>query len=506
MIGALQTSEFLYEASLFPELEYTFKHALIHEVAYGSLLQERRKALHARVADAIEATYADRLAEHVERLAHHVLRAESWQQAVVYSGEAGRKASTRSADREAVAYFEQALEALRHLPDTRENLEHAIEIRLAMRPSLMTLGEIRRIGDHLREALTIAGALGDQRRLGRISAVMTNYFFATGKLDQAVEVGRRAVAVGEAIGDLSIQVTATEMLGNVYATGGAFHLAIDGYRWILAILRGDLLHERFGLASYPALSARHKMAVCLAELGELAEGAALAEEAVRLAEAPNRPSELAHALSDLGRLYLRRGDLPKAIPVLERAVALGNTQETPGISIRAMSSLGAAYTLGGRVGEAVPLLEQAVDQVASTRGWIFDSLPFSHLGEAYLANGQIEDAVQTSQQALDRALAHGERGSQAFALRLLGAIAARRLPPEPQLAEAQYREALALATDLGMRPLQAHCHLDLGKLYRRTGRADEAHAELATAATLLREMGMNLWLPEAEAELAETSR
>ena len=505
-IGALQAAEFLHVASVLPEPEYTFKHALTHEVAYGSLLQERRKTLHARVADVIEATYADRLAEHVERLAHHALRAASWQQAVAYAREAGRRASERSADREAVAHLEQALEALQHLPDTRENLEQAIELRLAMRPSLRRLAENGRIGEHLREAMAIAESLGDQRRLGQVSAVTTSYFLVTGELDRAVEIGRRAVAIGEAIGDLSIQVTATEMLGNVYAIGGAFRLAVDGYRWILATVKGDLLDERFELAQYPALGARHRLAWCLAELGEFAEGTVLGEESVRLAEALGRPFDLAYALSDVGRLYLRWGDLSKAIAVLERGLGLCRTQELPGITIQTIWPLGAAYTLGGRAGEAVPLLEHAVAWDRSARGRIFETVLLSHLSEAYLANSQIQDAVQAAQQALDRALEYGERGSQAYALRILGAIAAQRLPPELREAETPYRQALALATDLGMRPLQARCHLGLGKLYRRLGHSDEARAELSTAISMLRELGMTLWLPEAEAELAEAGR
>jgi class 3 adenylate cyclase/tetratricopeptide (TPR) repeat protein/DNA-binding XRE family transcriptional regulator len=396
-IGALQAAEFLHLASTLPELVYTFKHALTHEVAYSSLLRERRKTLHARVADAIEATYADRLAEHVERLAHHALHAESWQQAVAYSVAAGQKTSGRAADREAVAYFEQALDALRHLPETRENLEQDIELRLAMRPSLRRLAENGRIGGHLREAMEIAERLGDQRRLGQIFAVMTNYFLVTGELDRAVEVGRRAVAIGEATEDLSIRVTATEMLGNVYAIAGAFLQAVEGYRWILATLSGNLLHEHFGLAPYPALSTRHRMAWCLAELGEFAEGADLGDEAVRLAEALDRPFDLAYVLSDLGRVYLRRGDLARAIAVLERGLAICQTREMPGITIQTMWPLGAAYTLAGRAGEAVSLLERAAAQDVSHRGRIFESFLLVHLGEAYLANGQIEDAVRVSQ-------------------------------------------------------------------------------------------------------------
>jgi hypothetical protein len=111
-LARVQTSEFLYETHLFPELEYTFKHALTHEVAYGSLLQERRRALHARLVTAIELLYAERLVEQSERLARHAVRGEVWDKAVVYSRQAGQKAASRSVYAEAVAYFEQALDAL----------------------------------------------------------------------------------------------------------------------------------------------------------------------------------------------------------------------------------------------------------------------------------------------------------------------------------------------------------------------------------------------------------
>ena len=120
----------------FPSCEYTFKHALTHEVAYGSLLQERRRVLHARIVEALEALAGDRLAEQVERLAHHALRGEVWDKALVYCRQAGEKAMARSAHREAVGYFEQALSALPHLPETRDTREQAIDLRLALRSAL----------------------------------------------------------------------------------------------------------------------------------------------------------------------------------------------------------------------------------------------------------------------------------------------------------------------------------------------------------------------------------
>jgi class 3 adenylate cyclase len=147
----LQAAEFLYETSLFPERAYTFKHALTHEVAYGSLLQERRRMLHARIVEALEALAGERVAEQVERLAHHALRGEVWDKAVAYCRQAGEKALARSADREAVGYFEQALSALSHLPEQRDMREQAVDLRLALRTALMPSGDLGRVLALLRE-------------------------------------------------------------------------------------------------------------------------------------------------------------------------------------------------------------------------------------------------------------------------------------------------------------------------------------------------------------------
>src|SRR5262245_37804234 len=136
-LARLQAAEFLYETSLFPEVEYTFKHALTHEVAYASLLQERRRVLHGSIVEAIEKHYSDRLSEHVERLSHHSARGELWEKAVHYFHEAGKKASARSANSEAITCFEQALAALNHLPESRRRIEKALDIRVDLGPALI---------------------------------------------------------------------------------------------------------------------------------------------------------------------------------------------------------------------------------------------------------------------------------------------------------------------------------------------------------------------------------
>jgi tetratricopeptide (TPR) repeat protein len=167
--------------------------------------------------------------------------------------------------------------------------------------------------------------------------------------------------------------------------------------------------------------------------------------------------------------------------------------------------LGAAYVQSGRVPEALPLLEQAVAHAASMREIDFQSHRLACLGEAYLAAGHMDEALAAAVQALEISREHKERGWEAHALRLLSDIAAQRDIPAVQAAEEHYRQALALAEDLGMRPLQAHCHLGLGILYTKIDRREQAHGKLSTAIELFRAMQMTFWLAQVETTLKQTT-
>jgi class 3 adenylate cyclase/tetratricopeptide (TPR) repeat protein len=229
-LAHLQAAEFLYETSLFPEREYTFKHALTHEVAYGGLLRERQRLLHGRIVAAIEQHDADRLADQVERLAHHALRGEVWDKAIAYFRQAGDKAVARSASREAVTCFEQALVALEHPPEGRERHEQAIDVRFGLRPALGQQLEFGRVLTYLREAEGLAQVLGDQHRLGWVTAYMANDFWATGDPQRAVEVGQRALALAETLGDTALQAVTHLFLGRAYHGLGDYPRAIDFLR------------------------------------------------------------------------------------------------------------------------------------------------------------------------------------------------------------------------------------------------------------------------------------
>jgi tetratricopeptide (TPR) repeat protein len=501
-LAHLQAAEFLYETRLFPEREFTFKHALTHEVVYNGLLQERRRVLHAQIVEALEALSADRLAEQVERLAHHAVRGEVWDKALTYCRQAGAKASTRSAYREALAYFEQALTVLPHLPERRETLEQAIDLRLDIRSALLRLGELGAIFDHLRAAETLATALDDQRRLGWVCAYMTTSIQTIGDYERGLAYGQRALAMATASGDFALEMMATFNLGLYYSLLGNYRQAIHFHRKNVEALVGEWLYEHLGSVTPLSVTSRFRLIWSLAELGDFIEGHTQGAEAVRIAETVEQPFPLSNAYLGIGLLHLRQGDLPQAVAWLQKGLEICQTTDVRLQLPLAAGALGYAYTLSGRPTEAQPLLEQAIEQTAAR---LMSPYPLwvAHLGEAHLLAGRLEEAHQLAERALTRARDTKQQAYEAYALRLYGEIAAHGESPEVEQADASYRQALALAEELGMRPLQAHCHRGLGTLYATVGQKEQAHAALSTAIEMYRSMEMMFWLPQTEAALAQ---
>jgi tetratricopeptide (TPR) repeat protein len=501
-LGHLQTAEFLYETGTLPASAYTFKHALTQEVAYESLLQERRRVLHGRIVEMLERLYPDRLAEQVERLAHHALRGEVWNKALTYCRQAGEKAVAQSAYREAEAYFEQALSTLTHLPETRDMREQAIDLRFALYAALLPLGNSERIVACLREAESLAAALDDPRRLRQVALFLPNRFYRMGAYDQAIAAAQRALALATASGEVGLYAQANYYLGTASQAQGDYRRAIDCFRQTVVSLEGTSPHERFGLPNPPAVQSRAWLAVCYAELGMFAEGRAIGEDGLRIAEAVAHPGGLSRAYHGLGLLALHQGDMPRALLLLEQAMGICQDADLSAWFPLMAAALGAAYTLSGRVADAVPLLMRAMEQTTATEMLDMQGRCSLPLSKAQMLTGCLAEAHTLAEHTLVLAREHQGRGTEAYALHLLGDITARREPPESTLAEAHYQPALALAEELSMRPLQAHCHLSLGQLYAKIGRREQTRAELSTAITLYRAMDMSFWLPEAEVALA----
>jgi class 3 adenylate cyclase/tetratricopeptide (TPR) repeat protein len=496
-LGQLQAAEFLYETRLFPDVEYTFKHALTHEVAYGSVLQERRRALHASITEAIGRLYPDRLVEQVELLAHHAFHGELWEKAVTYLRQAGAKTADRSAHREAVSYFERALEALKHLPKSRQTIEQAIDILIDMRSSLQPLWEQAKVLERMREAEVLAETLDDQHRLGQVSAYLSGYFIQAGDDPiQAIEKGERALGIASSIGDFGLQVQANHFLGSAHNMIGDYDRAISHFRRNVESLVGDQIYERFGLVFLASVGSRYQLVLLLSDLGEFIEATIHGNEVIRIAELVNHPYNLHTAYYAVGYLDLRKGAIDKAIGALEHSLEICRLWDIWQNLTRVGVALACAYAAAGRVGEALPLLDLANERVrrASTR---------VQLAQGYLVIGKVEEAAVIASHALDVSRHHADRSREAGALYVLGEIAQVGTPTDFAKAEENYRRAIALAEGLRMRPLIAHCQAGLGKLYRRTGNYEKATTHLANAVAMMRDMEMGLWLEKAEAELRE---
>jgi tetratricopeptide (TPR) repeat protein len=499
----LETAEFLYETSPFPDLEYTFKQTLTHEIAYASVLQDRRRALHARIVEALERLYPGRLTEQVDRLAHHAFRGEVWHKAVTYLRQAGAKVLAHSAYREAASRFEQALTALHQLPETRETIERAVDLRLDLRQSLFPLNELTTVWRYLEEAEGLARTLDDPRRLGWVSAYMSGHHWHTG--GHVTDVRRFAVTVegiAERLGDVPLQIAGHYYLAAAAHLSGDYRAAEHVCRRFVQLLHDPPSRERFGLAVFPAVVSRAYLARTLAERGLFDEGDAPGQQAIRIAETLDHPFSLVVACLDLAYLKRVRGELTDAARLAERAVAQCREWNITSHASIAVASLGHAYAWSGRLDEGVSCLEQALASYESTGIGVYHSLSVGQLGEAYLVADQVDNARACADRALTLARGRGERGYEAWALRLLGEIASHPARPDVAAAAAHYGAAMTLASDLEMRPLVAHCHRGLGKLYGRTGDAATAREYLTTATGMYGEMGMRFWLEQADAAMA----
>jgi class 3 adenylate cyclase/tetratricopeptide (TPR) repeat protein len=499
-LAHLQSAEFIYETSLFPDLEYTFKHALTHEVAYGALLNEQRKALHARLVSVIERMTPGRLAEQLDRLAHHALQGGLWDKALLLFRKAGAKAAGRSAYREAATCFEQALLALDRLPEGRGRSEQAVDLRFDLHNALIPLGEVGRMLGTLEEAEQVATALGDQRRLGQVAAFMTQCYWWTGKPERAVESGQRALTIAQTLGDRALEALATQRLGQAYASLGEYRRAVEAFGCQLARGEAEPSRERPGAAGLRAAASRAWMAWCLASLGDFAESGAHAEEAVRLAEAAQHDLSLAMTYSGAGRPHLIQGNFPTAISWLTRSAEICRRANFAPLFFLVACDLGQAYALSGRVSEGVALLEEAATQSAAMRLMPTHAWNVTMLAEAYLLAGRREDAARDVQRGLAMARAHKQRWLEAEGLRILGEILASAERPDMEAARADFEEAARIARDLDLRPLLGRCLLASGRLARRAGDGG-ARGHLEQAAALFSKMGMRSWLERAEAEM-----
>jgi len=501
LLDNLQAAEFLYATQLFPDLQYTFMHSLTHNVAYSGVLHERRRNIHARVVDAVEELYADRLGEQVERLAHHAVRAELQEKAVHYLRQAGAKQAARGALQEARTSFEQALDILKSVPESGATMEEAFEVRLELRTVLRQLGEVGLMLKHLRQAEVLAEQLNDDVRRCRVCSFLTVVLSNLGQVDEAAVIGARSVEIAQHIGDLRLSIIAGSNLAEPYYLRGEYEQAVGVAAGSLAALPSQWAHEYFGMAVPPSVFARGWLVMSLADLGRFQEAIQYEAEAIRIAEVTKHAHTIGWAQLTASKLHLLKGDWAKARDLLEKWINMPGTLDVAILLPWAVTSL--AWTLAqiGDASEALSRLRegeehlkrQEVEGIFVHRGWSYHAV-----ARGYLLLGRLDEARRLA----DRSIESSQRqpGFAAHALRLLGDVATHPDQFDAESAAAHYRAALTLAKPRGMRPLAAHCHFGLGRLHRRTGNPGCARQHLTAAKNMYSEMDMGFWLTQVEAE------
>jgi DNA-binding SARP family transcriptional activator len=494
-LAKLREAEFLYEARLFPDLEYAFKHALTHEVAYGGLLADQRKSLHRQIVGVIEQLYHDRLAEQIERLARHARQGELWEKAVDYARRAGNKAAGRWALQDARTWFEQALAALQRLPETQLTLELGFDIRFELRPVLVRLGEGQQQLECVREAVILAEKLNDDRRRGQVYAYMTNAHLLCGSPDEALVTGNHALEIAKRVGDLRLRLVTTTYLEHGHHHRGEYGRVVELATDNLAALPAEWTDEYFGSTILPAIFDRYFLIVSLAELGRFKEAAVHQAEVIRLAERTDHAHTIAVAHEAGAELNLLWGNWARARSLLETAIMAakkGNLVSQLRLllpsSAWALAQLGETGPALNRLHEGLQLLEdQAARGYLGRLGW-----GYYVLGCACLQLERLDEAKRFADLAVERSPCHP--GFRAHGLQLLADIEAHEHRFNREASEASYRAALVLAEPRSMLPLVAHCHRGLAEVYRRTGEPRKAQGHLTTAMTMYRDMDMRFWL------------
>jgi class 3 adenylate cyclase/tetratricopeptide (TPR) repeat protein len=487
----LQAAEFLNQKSLFPEIEYTFKHTLIRDVGYRALPLERRDALHAAALAAGEKSFADQPSEKAEWLAIHAFRAKAWDRAVAHLKNAASRAIARGASRVAAEHLENAITAVEHLPDQARS-PLAVDLRINVRHALTSLGKTQRTLDHLQTAERIAIELNDRSRLGQIVSFAVNCLLLQARYQEALDTGARALNIARELGDDRLELTAHMYMARARLSRGEFQTAAEMFKDIIRTMEERKLSDFLNLPVTPIIYARSNLARSLAEIGAFSEAAVHAGEAVRRANAAGQPESTVWAHWNLGLVALIQGAHKDAAPVFDWLINFCATHDLNAYSSRIMAALGRAKIRLGEIHQGLQLLEQAVLLDETAEPQTTRSFTLACLSEGHFMAGDFQQASTKASEALQLSRSNQERSVEAYASWLL-ALIHHSHAPEAEDALGMLQTATQLATELSLTPLLAHCHLWFGEVYETRGDRPKAIEYRERGQSLLEKLGMKPW-------------
>jgi tetratricopeptide (TPR) repeat protein len=486
----LEQAELVFRRGEPPEAVYNFKHALVRDAAYGSLLKSRRHQLHSQIARALEKRFPDVVASQPEIVAHHFTEAGLVDPAIDYWLKAGEKAYSLYANEDAVRLFERALILLKKLPETRDNLERAADIRFQLRNALLPLGETDRILRSLDELDPILACLGDKLRSAQYAAYRCNHHFLIGEQRRAIEFAETAIRLAREHGDRGVLGESLYRLGQSYNALGEYRQAIMLLEQSLEFNADVSGRDRFNQFTVPSVVKRTWLVMALVECGHFDAAMSHAKRALETAEGAEHPlSEVLGWLS-IGHVRLRKGEIEEAVSALERGLDLCDRWSLQVWRPRLVSALGVAYARSGRAKEGLELAQQAVSGAELMHLIVDRPGLLVRLGQVSLIAGRVEAALTLGKQAVEIAVAHDAKGDEAWARFLIGRACWASDPKDLDNSEGQLNIVLRLAAECEARPLAAFCYTTLCGIHGRRGDQIRAQKLDAAATAIYRELGM----------------
>jgi len=477
-LARLQAAEFVYEARLFPELEYAFKHALTHEVAYGSILQDRKNALHAAIVEAIERLYADRLAEQVELLAHHASRGRVLSKAVRYLRQAGAKAVARSADREAVGFFEQALALLDEIPQSGDNLSESLDIRLALGPAVISLkgATAPEVESLYLRAQELADRVGDAPR--RFQVLWNLWFikYVRGDYSNAVPAAEVLLETAQRTGDSGQILEAHHSFWPMLSAMGQAKAAVSHMeRGLSLYIREQHGAQAFIYGGHDAgACCRWHLALNRWLLGFPDRALIDLQDALRLVHELQHPQTTGLALTFASWVHYQRGEHDTAAEINEQLIVLSNTHGF-------RPHLGWAAILR----QACAKARCDIDALGESRRQFDNSVPTAAWRRVFCQCVLAELFAEAGDADQGRAVlaSIGESDRRAFyapeVFRIEGELILKSAAPDTGEAERLFHSAIDLARSQAGKSLELRAATSLARLLLRQGRPDEARGTLA---------------------------
>jgi tetratricopeptide (TPR) repeat protein len=347
VLRELKAIELIYEKSLFPELAYMFKHALTHEVAYTSLLMQRRKELHRLIGTAIEELYADRLAEHYEVLAYHFSKAEEWGKALEYLLKAAEKAAKAFANREAIALYDQAQEVAGQLGEAMD-VKTLMAIHRARSQLYFVLSEFERARAEGERLLALARQVGDRATEGAALAGMGIASLWAHDFGPALAYARRAIEVAEAVDAKPVLALGHFTTGHVHAACGRLEPGRREVDHAIRISRsaGDMFHLSLSLSQAGLFETWQ---------GACAEAERLQTESLRIARDHTLLVPLLLSLFSNGLTLTTKGDYDGGLAMFEEGLALSEKVGDEVWRHRLLNCLGWLYIEVGNLDQALDL-------------------------------------------------------------------------------------------------------------------------------------------------------